>query len=93
MINHSELPWQVTLPKNGHLMVRSCNNLIMADCGANTDANEANAAFIVRACNNHEILLGVCKKVLQNIKAGNPKLGTAFVTDLLEQAIQSAEEL
>jgi hypothetical protein len=85
MTTHSQLPWKLEdadcIIDNRGKTTAVCVN----------EFSEANASFIVRCVNNHAKLVKVCKKALQNIKEGNPRLSTAFVTDLLEQAIQSQE--
>jgi hypothetical protein len=47
---------------------------------------KANASFIVRACNNHEKLVGALKKIVHST-------GKAYeLVEIAQQALQSAEK-
>jgi len=52
---------------------------------------EANAAFIVRACNSHEELLGACEKVLDIINSYSHIPAQFKACEILQAAIAKAK--
>ncbi len=70
MTKHTPGPWTVSVGKKSRIMARE---IILAECwdevyGPETQAeSEANAAFIVRACNAHEDLLNACEVALSQL--------------------------
>lgn len=69
MTPHSPLPWRVG-PYEGH--ASDATGRLVAACRGNQnnydpdvhDMNDANARFIVRACNNHADLLAALKAII-----------------------------
>jgi len=57
MSEHTVTPWII----DGHQIVYDD----MEVCRVSGDAWEANAAFIVRACNSHDELLEACKQLVE----------------------------
>ena len=92
MTPHSELPWKVEkikIEERDILIIQSEKYNICSIAGRLSKEAEANAAFIVRACNNHEKLVIACKMALDALQA------QGIYEDCikyLQSAIQSAEE-
>ncbi len=62
---HSELPWFISQRVKGlTAFIDSGNRTVCQMTGKNS---EANAAFIVRACNAHEALVGALEAVLAQL--------------------------
>ncbi len=83
MTPHSELPWKVSEDKN---FIKDSEDNYVAVC--------ANAAFIVRACNNYEKLVEITKRFLKSyqvMREVTPMPETNLEKEA-KQAIQSAEE-
>ena len=64
-IDHTKTPWMVTPHwKTGDMTtITGANNYTVAECNDafNTPQNEANARFIVEACNNYNKLVSALK--------------------------------
>lgn len=88
---HTPGPWYQHRTKDKvYANVRSANVGCIADCGSRSDSiAQANAAFIVRACNSHDKLLEACKTALWELQ-GNLEHGTA--KPIIEAAIAEAEK-
>ncbi len=98
MTNHSELPWDVDATGyyigkvyiGGVIEVAQILDMPYPSAGS----RESNAAFIVRACNNHEKLVEALKKIIQLSKGCDRD---SFIRNeqeakyIAKQAIQSAE--
>ncbi len=54
--------------------------------------SKVNAAFIVRACNNHEKLVEICKEVMKELIFPECSNKHSKLYEKLQQAIQSATE-
>lgn len=67
MSEHSKLPWEVS-GDLGQLVTRANGNIIVTACGTNEhtafDTAQANAAFIVQACNNFDALRKALERML-----------------------------
>lgn len=67
---HASLPWkQMPLGDHGEINITDANGAPVAFTGVanalrNTAENEANAALIVRAVNNHQLLIDALKELL-----------------------------
>jgi hypothetical protein len=59
---HSPLPWQVDPTPISNWIVDK-NDVVTANLLCRSDQNDTNAAFTVRACNNHDALLRALKDV------------------------------
>lgn len=59
-IKHTPLPWLVD--QTDQRNIRTQKRDLVAACTVANSEPEANAEFIVRACNSHYELLGLCKK-------------------------------
>lgn len=68
------------------------NQLIAQMCGKRDDTRDANAEFIVRACNAHDDLLNACKQAKAFLSPRASQLGEAakYVLHLAETAIEKA---
>lgn len=93
---HTPTPWTISRAKGPHyqfIRIRQVGTIdYHASVRINLPESEANASFIVRACNNYEELLEACKlakEVLRTIH--NPKANSAFL--ICNQAIAKAEAL
>ncbi len=71
-MKHTDLPW-TTDEETGNETILGANGILVADCCINvfkphrtTAENQANAIFIVRACNCHEELLEAAKELLRS---------------------------
>ena len=100
-MKHTELPWEVI--KDGELVyidsgsINICDLYHMHENGAYTKYDaEANAAFIAKACNNHESLLGALKDLMASISGGSKSCGHDYTCvcsgDAARAAIKQAEE-
>lgn len=70
MANHTPTPWKIGYEKNTGRIYIGTKHKKPAICKINNDKNmEANAEFIVKACNLHEELVKVCKDTLLNAMA------------------------
>lgn len=84
-VQHTPTPWSAELVKDQTYRIqdlKKCNVL-------GTGLNQANAAFIVRAVNAHEELLGASKLVLEIIANGCEV--TPHIASVLDKAIAKAE--
>ena len=83
MTTHSQLPWKLEdadcIIDNRGKTTAVCVN----------EFSEANASFIVRAVNNHERLVSVCKEALDALQSQGIYKDRI---ERLQQALQSAEE-
>ncbi len=69
-MRHTPTPWRVERHYSGHRTVaqmRSCDRVVCINATTDAepvgyDATDANAEFIVRACNSHEELLEAAKQ-------------------------------
>jgi hypothetical protein len=87
---HIKLPWMV----NNFDQVFDATGNIIADCKWTNHTPEhrmANAAFIVRACNSHEELLGACEKVLDIINSYSHIPAQFKACEILQAAIAKAK--
>jgi len=96
---HTRTPWI----QRGQT-IRNENGQIIADCAAREETikpiggaeRDANAAFIVRACNNHEALLAAAKSAVEAIDEliaeDDPFDMPPPWLDDLDQAIAAAEQ-
>jgi hypothetical protein len=95
---HSKLPWKKG-NGSGYCEIRANNNLtciadVWAEVGKIKPGEEemqANAAFIVKACNNHYKLLEVLKELIECISETRGKDATNALFNAKE-AIKEAEE-
>ncbi|HET9864077.1 MAG TPA: hypothetical protein VFP37_11580 [Steroidobacteraceae bacterium] len=76
---HTPTPWGVALDTDGFTNIVSPNadgtlELMIAECYGPQDIQEANAAFIVEACNQHSTLLSR----IDALRAGLEKLVKEF---------------
>ena len=94
-VKHTETPWTVSANT-----IRAQSSLLLATIKEHLESNnvpqQANAEFIVRAVNNHELLLEACKEAKYNLSRRSEtsqkwSINDQKVFELLEQAIQQAE--
>lgn len=97
MEKHASTPWETEISPE-KTQVRAQNGYFICDVQTHDkEEEEANAKFIVRACNNYEDLLKALKGLLKQVKQV-PGLSSAGAILLLaaaktaEQAITKAEE-
>ena len=100
-MKHTTLKWEVTKTSPSHygqdgmISVRAVNSPMNSNIAVigTDDQAQANAEFIVRACNAHYKLLKACKKALAEIQ--DPKrgpTGPGYTDEVLKQAISQAEK-
>lgn len=102
-VPHSPLPWCVA-PYPGHVSVVGEPRLVASTRGymdsrdsGSMDTNDANAAFIVRAVNNHDALLAALKAVTERMELtrdymlGNADLEDVDAVERARNAIAIAE--
>ena len=83
-MNHTKGPWEVAHYEDGILegvnFIRSTVNnysvCILINGGTSPEETEANAAFIVRACNSHDELIEVLKDAILEIEYLHDKFKT-----------------
>lgn len=91
-VSHSPLPWQLIGD-----MVNTSTGTMCISCDQSGDSDEqdyANAAFIIRACNNHDTLTTLLKEWLSSYDEGTRKLCGPSILDRVartEAAIRKAE--
>jgi hypothetical protein len=69
-VRHSALPWEIHSNFVGPLVIKSGDTEV-AHVGADSFALcQANAAFIVRACNSHQALIAALQNLLNVIETG-----------------------
>jgi hypothetical protein len=93
----SQLPWKV---KDKYVVISKEKTVVNTYLGCPADKKQerkwqANAAFIVKACNNHERLVEACKKAiiqLEYLDSRFPTSTTPAEINWIKQALQSAEE-
>ncbi len=96
LTNHSELPWDVDATGyyigkvyiGGVIEVAQILDMPYPSAGS----RESNAAFIVRACNNHEKLVEAGNDVIKSFLEPFNADGRTKAIHNLQQAIQTAEE-
>ncbi len=93
-MSHTKLPWSVGHSISGVVTIDDKNNHLMQalknpEFGSN-DLSEANAAFIVKAVNNHENLLDA----LKDIARGQLQVPDfeRYAKNVAARAIKQAEE-
>lgn len=91
---HTPTPWRfddnhMYVYCGDHVIV-TCNDPSTAVGGLSAEEIEANAEFIVRACNAHDDLLTACEAVVLAARLKDPIAGVVAVT-LAECAIAKAE--
>lgn len=94
-VGHSPTPWWID--DDGFIASGSGENYLTVAELVNidkrtSDALEANRAFIIRAVNSHEKLLGICKDILDGIRITGLDIKLAIYIDDLVDAIAKAEE-
>lgn len=83
-VNHTHTPWKITGPSSGKgthddggdyaiVEAETGNNYIVAEAFSKVDHGirypaEANAKFIVRACNCHDALVKACQRLMENME-------------------------
>lgn len=89
-MKHTALPWYVEcFGEDDIINIRArpekglATHIVYMDY--NSEETKANAAFIVKACNNHEILLAALKELYENCEAAGKYL------DKAHKAIKQAE--
>ena len=98
-MKHTELPWHVSLGNNNHIWAQDS---VIAKCNPeqaemyrekSIDEEEANAAFIVKAVNNHEKLIEALKLVRAVLDNGewNDAYKEKVMVEV-RKAISNAEE-
>lgn len=63
-MNHTPLPWKVSefdLPPGDYQISVIGAGRVICDMPSTKEVDDANAQFIVKACNNHYDLLNACK--------------------------------
>ena len=99
--NHSQLPWEVDETPEA-IQIVDGQGLYVATIDSIKNP-EANASFIVQACNSHEKLMEALRKIGNRV--GCPEVGYASlamllelnqkmrqdISDIVQQAIQYAE--
>ena len=60
-MNHTPGPWIVNTWTTGRRTIETMNGLVICEVHNTHDGNEANARFVVQACNAHEELLEALK--------------------------------
>lgn len=75
MIEHTPIPWHVT----ESIDIRRCPDSFICTCNGYSDGSaiwfeqdQANAEFIVRACNSHKDLVTACKAMLGGLGIHGP---------------------
>lgn len=96
--NATPRPWEVGRDKTLDVpfIKQAKNKIAVFPLGWDKAIQEANAALIVRAVNNHEALLDACRNALRQIEQvytkGDPKTeGLCLSIRGLRQAIEQAE--
>lgn len=87
MSKHTTTPWKVILCHTGYEVIDRDNRSVFNR--SNPHEQEANAQFIVRACNNFDALLEVCKKALRDAEMDYH----IVAVKKLKEAITKAEEV
>jgi len=100
-MKHTSLPWSINTKALGLIESesahRSCASASSYSDGSEAahEENEANAAFIVKACNNHQKLLDAMKGLVASISGGEKPCGHDFTCvcagDAAREAIKAAE--
>lgn len=90
---HTPLPWkQHTGNGKTYANVRGADDRWVADCGSRSDdIAQANAAFIVRACNCHDDLLAALQNALASLHIlPMPQLDSSVATnaDIIQVTIK-----
>lgn len=103
-MEHTPIPWFVNGPSNiyaktipterranGELIppLDKCVAQAVLGWGISEDEREANAAYIVRACNHHEELAGALKELLSAYRVKRPQI---FGTDEIEEHVRAILE-
>jgi len=90
---HTLTPWTYISNNHGNWHVESAHNAKEAGLSVCLIPykREADAAFIVKAVNNHEALLSACKEALLNGQFNILDNGNDKTSILLKQAIAKAE--
>jgi hypothetical protein len=97
----SPLPWKVGECSDDQKMILSANDKYVCSVqiwqtprrmGYDMEKERlANAAFIVRACNNHERLISACKKAMAELIFPACGQKHSKLYEELQQVLQSAE--
>lgn len=75
---HTELPWF----QSGHTIQIENRFIALVGAEPRNEEDAANAAFIVRACNNHAELLGACQNAVVSLSIMRlPRLDENVATD------------
>ena len=69
MAEHTPVPWRTRCWEEPVWIIETEKGFVAQTVGSN---DEANAAFIVRACNAHADLLAACKAAFKHICEGCP---------------------
>lgn len=96
---HTPTPWTVNFKGSADIVADfGGNDIAIATIDGPKDKthhliheeHQANAAFIVRACNAHDALVGACKYVSKRLAAGDP-VGNSL--EVLDYALKLAQEV
>lgn len=94
-MNHTPTPWkQHETEGKTFASIRSVNNETIADCGSRRDLiAQANASFIVTACNAHEELVRALEFARKQYQEHFENMPVAWQTvdNVIEQALAKAE--
>ncbi len=86
---HAPLPWRVCPTDPFWIEDANQNDVADTNCANVTAPDEANAAFIVRACNSYNTLLDACERTLNALLNGQAR-GDESTVILLRAAITAA---
>lgn len=80
---HTPTPWKTNTAVATYIQAADGCHIAKTDDGYETDLREANAAFIVRACNSHDALVNQSTRLLKAIVDMN----------FSDEAIEAIEDL
>ena len=88
---HSPLPWEVKKMGSTHTIREKDGYLIATVWDHNSNLQEGDASFIIRACNNHYELLEACKVASDYFFSKNLADTANTVKEIINQAISNTE--
>ena len=88
MSKHTPTPWTVAKHERGLVRAQGRTIVVVRETG-NQDI-DANAEFIVRACNAHEDLLAALKEIERSL-ANHPTFAWHNIVEIARAAIAKAE--
>lgn len=86
---HTELPWKITdANRNGDVYIgnKHTHHMIIVESSPLKGETQADAEFIVRACNSYEDLLAICRASAKAFR----KLSNGAMAAQIEAAIAKA---